>query len=323
MLDGRRLAPGSIYQRNNFAVPRSAARQIEVRTGLRELSLNIEELGRLARVDLDMMLECAGNGRALMDPTPEGTPWALGAASPVHFSGVRLLDAVGVLPETAVELVFTGSDSGLVEPEGRVNYQFSLTTDLWDRALLATHLNDQPLPFEHGGPVRLVVPGQYAMKSVKWLRAIDAVDEPFTGHFVSKYRYFGDDIEPEASAVADIVVRSLIADPADGSTRSAGKIAVRGLAWSATSGISSVELSVDAGETWTAATVQPSRSQYGPATWQAETTLAPGIYMIAARATDSSGTTQPEDPRWNRNGYANNVIHRVTVTVTGSDHSPE
>lgn len=306
-----------IYQRNNFPLPRSPAEEIEVRTGLRGFALNLEELGRLPRVDLDMILECAGNGRALMDPTPEGTPWALGGVSPVSFSGVRLLDAVGELPETIVELVFTGSDSGEVEPGGKVNYQFSLTSDLWDRALLATHLNDLPLPIEHGGPVRLVVPGQYAMKSVKWLRAIDAVEEPFTGHFVEKYRYFGDNVEPEASPVGDIEVRSLIADPADGSTRAEGEMVVRGMAWSATSGIRSVDLSLDDGETWSPATLQPPRSQYGPVTWQAETTLKPGIYVMAAKATDSSGAAQPEDPRWNRNGYANNVVHRVTVTVTG------
>ena len=316
MLDGRRLASGSIYQRNNFTPPISPAQEIEVRTGLREFALNLEELGWLPRVELDMMLECAGNGRALMDPTPEGVPWALGAASPVHFSGVRLLDAVGVLPETVVELVCTGSDSGVVDPEGSVNYQFSLTPDLWDRALLATRLNDQPLPFEHGGPVRLVVPGQYAMKSVKWLRAIDAVDEPFIGHFVNKYRYFGDNREPEGAPVGAIEVRSLIAHPADGSTLTEGKTVVRGMAWSATSGISSVELSLDDGETWSAATVRPSESPYGPATWEAEMALAPGIYVIAAKATDASGTTQPEDPRWNRNGFANNVVQRVTVTVT-------
>lgn len=270
-----------------------------------------------------MMLECAGNGRALMDPTPEGTPWALGAVSPVRFTGVRLLDAVGELPDTVVELVFTGSDSGEVEPEGKVNYQFSLTSDLWDRALLATQLNEAPLPYEHGGPVRLVVPGQYAMKSVKWLRAIDAVTEPFSGHFVDKYRYFGDNREPDATPVGDIAVRSLIADPADGSTHPEGAIVVRGLAWSANSGIRLVELSVDSGETWSTATLQRPANQYGPATWHSEMTLTPGVYVIEAKATDASGSTQPEDPRWNRNGYANNVVHRVTVTVTGSDHSPE
>lgn len=316
LLDGRLLGLGSIYQRNNFSLPQSPAKEIEVRTGLRGFALNLEELGRLPRVDLDMMLECAGNGRALMDPTPEGTPWALGAASPVSFSGVRLLDAVGELPEAVVELVFTGSDSGEVEPEGRVNYQFSLTSDLWDRALLATHLNDLPLPLEHGGPVRLVVPGQYAMKSVKWLRAIDAVEEPFAGHFVEKYRYLGDNVEPEASPVGKILVRSLIADPADGTTRPEGEIVVRGVAWSATSGIRSVDLSFDDGENWSPATVQPPRSQYGPVTWQAKTSLEPGIYVIAAKATDSSGAAQPEHQRWNRHGFANNAIHRVTVTVT-------
>lgn len=255
-----------------------------------------------------------------MDPTPEGTQWSLGGVSPVRFSGVRLLDAVGVVPETIVELVFTGSDSGEVEPEGKINYQFSLTSDLWDRALLATHLNDLPLPLEHGGPVRLVVPGQYAMKSVKWLRAIDAVEKPFAGHFVNKYRYFGDSLEPEASPVGDIGVRSLIAEPEDGSTMPEGKTVVRGIAWGPASGIRSVELSLDDGETWTATTFRLSESPYGPATWEAELTLTPGIYVIAAKATDASGIAQPEDARWNRNGYANNVVHRVTVTVSGSDH---
>ncbi len=323
MLDGRRLAPGSIYLRNNFSVPISPAQEIEVRTGERGFALNLVELGQLPRVELEMMLECAGNGRALMDPTPEGTPWALGAASPVHFSGVRLLDAVGALPDTVVELVFTGSDSGSVDPEGSVNYQFSLTRDLWARAILATHLNDEPLPFEHGGPVRLVLPGQYAMKSVKWLRAIDAVDVPFTGHFVNKYRYFADNVEPEAAPVGEIAVRSLISYPADGSTRTEGTIGVQGMAWSATSSITSVGLSPDDGETWRPATVRTSESQYGAATWEAEMTLTPGIYVIAAKATDATGSTQPEDPRWNRNGYANNVVQRVTLTVTASDHSPE
>jgi DMSO/TMAO reductase YedYZ molybdopterin-dependent catalytic subunit len=172
------------------------------------------------------------------------------------------------------------------------------------------------LPFEHGGPVRLVVPGQYAMRSVKWLRAIDAVEEPFAGHFVEKYRYFGDNVEPEASPVGEIVVRSLIADPADGTTLPEGELVVRGVAWSSTSGIRSVVLSFDDGEKWSPATVQPPRSQYGPVTWRAKTSLEPGVYVIAAKATDSSGAAQPEHQRWNRHGFANNAIHRVTVTVT-------
>ncbi|MEX1038872.1 MAG: molybdopterin-dependent oxidoreductase [Acidimicrobiia bacterium] len=315
LLDGRDLEPGSIYQRNNFSLPNSAPDEVEVRTGSRGFSLNLTELGRLPRVEISMVLECAGNGRALMDPTPEGIPWGLGAVSPVRFSGARLLDAVGTLPETTAELVFTGSDRGVVEPEGRVNYQFSLTPDLWERAILATHLQGDPLHYDHGGPIRLVVPGQYAMKSVKWLRAIDAVDAPFTGHFVDKYRYFGDADAPEGAPVGDIQVRSLIATPAEGANLAAGVVDVRGMAWSANS-IRSVEVSTDDGESWAPATVQPSESEFGPVMWQTEVGLEPGIYVIAARATDSDGAVQPGKSRWNGNGYANNVIHRVSVTVS-------
>jgi DMSO/TMAO reductase YedYZ molybdopterin-dependent catalytic subunit len=316
LLDGRVLAAGDIYMRNNFSIPRSPATEVAVRTGERAFSLNLDELNRLPRVDVTIVLECAGNGRALMDPAPEGIPWKLGAISTVRFGGTPLLEAVGPIPDSASELVFTGSDRGVVEPEGEINYQFSLTRDLWDRAILATRLGDDHLPIDHGGPVRLVVPGQYAMKSVKWLRAIDAVELPFTGHFVEKYRYFGDVDFPEGAPVSDLRVRSLIASPADGSTLPAGSVTVKGMAWAATSDLQAVEVSQDDGETWSAATTMPAGSQFAPVTWETELALDPGVYVIAARATDESGDVQTDEPRWNRNGYGNNMIHRVRLTVT-------
>jgi sulfane dehydrogenase subunit SoxC len=318
MLDGRELGLGSIYMRNNFSIPRSPATEVEVRTGEREFSLNLDEINRLPRVELTAVLECAGNGRTLMEPTPDGISWNLGAVSTVRFGGTPLLEAVGPIPNSVSELVFTGSDRGVVKPEGEINYQFSLTPDLWDSALLATRLGDNPLPIEHGGPVRLVVPGHYAMKSVKWLRAIDAVEQPFSGHFVEKYRYFGDAEAPEGAAVGDLRVKSLIASPADGATLGRGSVTVVGMAWSATSDLLAVDVSLDNGETWVAATTKPSSSPFAPVTWEKELLLEPGIYVIAARATDSTGAVQPAEPRWNRNGYGNNVIQRITVTVIGA-----
>ena len=318
LLDGKVLAAGDVYLRNNFSTPRSPATEIAVRTGERAFSVNLDELNRIPQVDVTTVLECAGNGRALMDPTPDGTLWKLGAVSTVRFGGAPLLDAVGPIPDSASELVFTGSDRGVVEPEGEINYQFSLTPDLWDRAILATRLGDDHLPIEHGGPVRLVVPGHYAMKSVKWLRAIDAVEQPFSGHFVEKYRYFGDTEASEGTAVGDLRVRSLIASPADGATLRPGPVTVAGMAWSASSDLRAVDVSLDDGETWSAATTQPTGSPFGPVIWEKELVLEPGIYVIAARATDSTGAVQPADPRWNRNGYGNNVIQRITVTVAGA-----
>lgn len=251
-----------------------------------------------------------------MDPSPEGIPWNFGAVSTVRFGGTPLLDAVGPIRDSVSELVFTGSDRGLVEPEGEVNYQFSLTPDLWERAILATRLGGDTIPIDHGGPVRLVVPGQYAMKSVKWLRAIDAVEQPFAGHFVEQYRYFGDIEFAEGSPVGDLRVRSLIASPADGSTVPAGSVMVTGMAWSATSDLTAVEVSQDDGETWFAADTKPSRSPFAPVTWEKSLVLDPGVYVIAARATDSTGAVQPSEPQWNRNGYGNNVTHKIRLTIT-------
>ncbi|MGI9666576.1 MAG: molybdopterin-dependent oxidoreductase, partial [Acidimicrobiia bacterium] len=212
---GEPHATTQVYVRSNFPVPTIDEGAWHVSVGRSEISLS--DLNRYEKHSVVMALECAGNGRTLMVPTPPGTPWTLGGASHVEFSGVRLRDVLSDhLPlEGAVEVVFTGADSGVVPEDGQVPYQFSLTTDEAQSSdpLLVWEMNGEPLTAEHGSPIRLVVPGQYAMKSVKWLTSIQAADEPFLGHFVRKYRYFADATESEAAPVGAIQVRSLVAEP--------------------------------------------------------------------------------------------------------------
>ncbi|HEU5114082.1 MAG TPA: molybdopterin-dependent oxidoreductase, partial [Acidimicrobiia bacterium] len=178
-------------------------------------------------------------------------------------------------------------------------------------ALLVTRWDDAPLGIEHGGPIRFVLPGHYAMRSVKWLDAIEGVVEPFAGHFVMRYRYLGDDRFEEASPVAEIQLRSVIADPGQGESVPAGAIVVRGSAWSGGTPVAEVGVSMDGGQTWQTAELEPGSGPLAAVAWRREVLIEPGSHVVMARATDSAGNSQPMSPPWNKNGYANNMVHTV------------
>ncbi|MGH8873585.1 MAG: molybdopterin-dependent oxidoreductase [Acidimicrobiia bacterium] len=314
-LDGRPLPQDQVYLRNSFPTPgpNEVTEEIEVvLPGQPSRTLTPEDLGRLAPVTMNIVLECAGNGRSFMRPVVTGLAWGLGGASPIRIGGVRLIDALGAVPEEVVEVVLTGFDRGTVSPEGEVPYQFSVPADLVrdGSALLVTHVGGELLGHEHGGPVRFMLPGHYAMKSVKWLTRIEGVTTPFTGHFVNRYRYFGDHTFEDGSPVAEIQVRSVIARPIDGERLPAGPVTVAGSAWTGTGTIVAVELSADHGRTWLDADLGRASGR-AAVDWYLELALGSGRHTVMARARDSEGNVQPLEPRWNRGGYANNLIHRV------------
>lgn len=314
LLDGHSLDQSDVYMRNNFAVPTDQLSLVTVELEDRAFSFTVADLSVHPRLTIDTVLECAGNGRTYMSPIPDGTPWNLGGASPVTWRGVRLLDVLGDIGDATTELVFTGADRGAVDPEGNIAYQFSLERKLWERAILATHLGEHPLNRAHGGPIRLVVPGHYAMKSVKWLVSVVAEKSPFEGHFVMKYRYFGDADEPEAAPVGDIRVRSLIARPPEGATLEQEMALVSGSAWSGGAPIEKVEVRVDDGP-WLSADIDPGTNEYAAVSWHWEANLESGEHQVTARATDQTGRSQPLSPVWNRNGYANNLAHTVHFKI--------
>ncbi|MQA09882.1 MAG: molybdopterin-dependent oxidoreductase [Pseudonocardiaceae bacterium] len=269
-------------------------------------------------------MECAGNGRARLRPRPISQPWLVEAVGTADWTGVplrELLDEVGVDP-AAVEVVFTGADHG-VERGVEQDYQRGLPLDeaLRDDVLLAYEMNGQPLPPQHGYPLRLVVPGWYGMAHVKWLRDISLVDTPFTGfQNAVAYRYKQTADEPGEPATR-IAPRALLVPPGfpDFMSRRRvvrpGPVPLSGRAWSGHAPITRVEVSTDNGASWTDAKLDPDQGhnwawRRWSTTWQAE----PGEHVLAARATDAEGNTQPVDQPWNRGGFANNLIHQVPVT---------
>ncbi|MEW5926801.1 MAG: sulfite oxidase [Gemmatimonadota bacterium] len=322
---GSPLTPtASFYRRSHFPVPRldAAAWRLRVAGEVeRPLELRRSDLEAMPRRTLAVTLECAGNGRNLMAPVPDGTPWGLGAVSTAEFTGVRLrdvLEAAGPAP-AAAEALFEGADRGCVGAGREVAFARSLplAAALDGDALLAWEMNGEPLAPEHGSPLRLVVPRWYGMASVKWLVEVRLLAEPFRGHFQAEhYVYVGEAGTPDGTPVTRARVRSLLAAPTDGAALPPGPVELRGAAWSGDAPVARVEVSTDGGATWTDAGLEPAPSPYAAAPWRlAWLPPGPGEYLLMARATDAAGNTQPLAPVSNELGYGNNCVQRVRVVV--------
>jgi sulfane dehydrogenase subunit SoxC len=294
----------------------------------RPLSLSLDELRARPAVTVPVTLECAGNGRALLSPRPLSQPWLTEAVGTAEWTGVplaTLLAEAGLL-EDAVEVLFTGLDRGI---EGGIeqDYERSLPREeaLGPDALLAYAMNGAPLPAQHGFPLRLVIAGWYGMAHVKWLGSITALTQPFDGFQQTVgYRLYSADGEPGAP-VTRMLPRSLTVPPGipDFFTRQrlvdAGPCRLQGRAWSGWGQITRVEVSIDDGETWADARLDPPLGERAWRGWQFTWNAEPGTHVVSSRATDSAGNTQPTDSRWNLKGYANNEVDRIAVTVREPD----
>jgi sulfane dehydrogenase subunit SoxC len=289
----------------------------------RPLSLSLEDLCSRPAVTRAVTMECAGNGRARLEPHIVSQPWLLEAVGNAEWTGVpvaALLEEAG-LADDAVEVLFTGLDRG-VEGGEEQSYQRSLTlAEAADGPLLAFAINGEPLPPQHGFPVRLIVPGWYGMTSVKWLSRMDAVAEPFAGYQqATGYRIRAHE-DDEGTPVTRIMPRALMAPPGipDFMTRARfvepGPCEVTGRAWSGWGAIEAVEVSTDGGTTWADASLGPEPSPGAWRAWSYAWDAAPGEHELCCRARDAAGNAQPVDADWNVGGYANTSVQRVPVTV--------
>ena len=289
----------------------------------RPLSLSLPDLMARPAVATPVTLECAGNGRALLSPRPLSQPWLHEAIGTARWTGAPLrplLDEAGLHPNAA-ELVFTGLDEG-VQGDQRQWYQRGLAIpQITDDILLAWAMNDEPVPPQHGYPLRLVVPGWYGMASVKWLHRIDAIAGHFDGYQMERtYRYSHGPDDP-GDPVTHIRVRSLMIPPGipDFMTRrrlvDAGEILVTGRAWAGPATVTRVEFSPDNGATWTDAQLQPPVGPWAWREWQCPWTAQPGPHTLIVRATDDRGNTQPVTQPWTQQGMGNNMAQRVPVLV--------
>jgi DMSO/TMAO reductase YedYZ molybdopterin-dependent catalytic subunit len=288
------------------------------------VTIDLETLQEMPRHSERVTLECAGNGRALLNPRPVSQPWFTGAVGTAVWAGVRLADllADAGVTDDAVDVVFSGSDHGFERgTEDDYRRGLSVAEATSQDVLVAYEMNGAPLPPQHGYPVRLVVPGWYGMAHVKWLRDIEVIDHEFDGYQNAVSYRLKKEAEESGTPVTRMEPRALLVPPGDPDFMSRTRIARRGThllegrAWSGWGGISRVEVSEDDGRTWWPAELEERKDAHA---WQRFTTTweaMPGEHLLRARAQDETGRLQPVDPGWNRGGFANNADAALRVVV--------
>lgn len=291
----------------------------------RPLSFSLDELRARPPVDVPVTMECAGNGRARLEPHVVSQPWlyeAVGTARWLGASLAALLEECGAADD-ATDVLFTGLDRGV---EGGEEQSYARSLPLAeaqrDDVVLAYEVNSVPLPPQHGFPLRLVVPGWYGMTSVKWLQRITLVDAPFAGYQMSHSYRLRQHEDEDGVPLDRMLVRALMAPPGipEFLTRTrlveAGACVLHGRAWSGAGEVTGVDVSTDGGETWSEAELAPATlGRWAWRAWRFVWDAEPGEFELCCRARDASGDEQPLEASWNLGGYANNAVQRVSVTV--------
>lgn len=284
---------------------------------------DLAELAALPRHSVRVTMECAGNGRVMLDPRPVSQPWLNGAVGTADWTGARLvdlLDASGVSPD-AVDVVFTGLDHGVergVEQDFRRG--LPLTEARSPDVLVAYEMNGAPLPLQHGFPARVVVPGWYGMGNVKWLSAITLQGEPFEGFQNMAYR-LRQEVDEPGEPLTRIAPRALLAPPGfpDFMTRTRvlrpGRVLLEGRAWSGWGPVERVEVSTDGGASWTDAELGPESGRYAWRLFTCPWEATPGEHSLRVRAHDSTGRVQGTEPAWSRGGFGNNADQALPCLV--------
>jgi len=169
--------------------------------------------------------------------------------------------------------------------------------------LVAFAMDGQTLPESHGFPARLIFPGRYGMRSVKWLTELELITGDDEGYW-EKRGWDHQAIMNTASRIDVPEHRGATTSP----------LRVAGVAWAGDRGISAVEVSADDGATWTRAELEREIGPLAWRRWRAEMALTPGVYALLVRAYDGSGTLQQAERRSPHPSGASGY-HRVVVTV--------
>ncbi|MFI7540391.1 sulfite oxidase [Actinoplanes sp. NPDC049599] len=294
--------------------------------GLRHgpVSLSYRELRRLPSETITSTVECAGNGRSWFTTQQgqavSGTAWQLGGIGVARWRGVRLSTVLrrAGLGRNAVDVLPIGLDPNYVTGGvdlGPVRRPLPVRKALHD-VLLAYEMNGEPLPADHGHPVRLVVPGWIGIASIKWLGRIEVTDQPvFTPWNTQFYRLFGPGHPAEGEPFDRQVVKSAFELDPGAQVPAGATLRLRGRSWSASGPIRHVDVSTDGGQAWRRARRVGGSEGAAWQRWEIDWRPAAGQHELLARATDVRGNTQPDVAEYNKLGYLFDAVVRHPVVA--------
>ncbi|MFI7211233.1 sulfite oxidase [Micromonospora maritima] len=287
------------------------------------VEFGLDDLRRLPAEEGAALLECAGNGRRFFaeqqdEPAP-GVAWGLGGVGVARWRGVRLGTVLRLagLRDEAVDVMPEGLDPHYVTGGvdlGPVRRPLPVAKAL-DDVLLAYEMNGEPLPADHGFPVRVVVPGWIGISSIKWVGPVEVSTTPlFSPWNTQFYRLFGPGHSADGTVLGAQPVKSAFELAWDARLPAGEDVLLCGRSWSGNGPIERVE--VDTGDGWRPADLVAA-DRGGP--WQRWTarwrTPAAGRHVLRARATDRTGAGQPDRAAPNDLAYLFDAVVAHPVTV--------
>ncbi|MFD4024394.1 sulfite oxidase [Streptomyces sp. NPDC058576] len=320
------------FVRNHTATPRIDRADWKLTVwgdGLRggPVDFALADLLALPPVTRTAFVECAGNGRSFFTSQQgqavSGTAWTLGAIGTARWRGVRLADVLrrAGVGRQAVDVLPRGLDAEVVTDGvklGRVRRPLPVAKAL-DDVLLAYEMNGEPLPPDHGYPVRLIVPSWVGIANIKWVGDIEVSAEPLlTPWNTGLYRLFGPGHPPEGGPpLTRQTLKSAFELVPGASFRAHRRALLTGRSWSGGAPVRAVEVSTDGGARWRAARLRDEPRSGSWVRWTADwVPRERGPAVLLARATDRSGRAQPVATAHNTQGYLFDAVVRHPVTVS-------
>lgn len=327
------ITPNShFFVRNHLPVPKIDRENYELEIVFGDdkcASLKFSDLVKLFEsVEIECAIQCAGNRRSEANTVgvTRGVEWNGGAIANSIWKGVRVRDILNHFEELNPKYKHLHIEAFDSDPNGPFGTSIPIEKALHEDTILAYEMNGEPIPPDHGFPIRLIAPGYIGIRNIKWVKRITLSEKESQLNWHKRdYRLFSpvDSMEnvdfDKRVPVYEAPVQSMILNPFNGDFFDpSGSIELHGFAYSGGGrGIARVEITADRGETWIEAELdkgkQEGKKDYGWTLWKAKLDGEDVKNEICVKAVDIGGNSQPENLTsvWNYRGLLVNSWHCI------------